>query len=68
MADLFLNEFTSRRLASIFREKEKPPQINPATWNRLIKAELSAITFEDYRVLHKCYPNAMTTVLLVADQ
>jgi hypothetical protein len=68
MADLFLNKFTSRKLASLFREKEKPPQINPITWNRLIKAELSAIAFEDYRVLQKCYPNAMTVVMFVADQ
>ena len=68
VAVFFLNRFTSETLAILFREKEKPPQINPTTWDRLIKAELSAIAFEDYRVLQKCYQNAMTIITFVADQ
>ena len=67
MADLFIDEYTGKKLAGFFRKKEKPPRFNPTTWDRLINAKLSAIAFEDYRVLHRCYPNEMIKITSVAD-
>ena len=68
MADLYLNSYTSKKLASLIKDKEKPQEINPETWIQLRCGELTAISFEDYRVLRKCYPNSMTVVMLLTER
>jgi hypothetical protein len=65
MPDLYINSHTSKQLASLFHDKEKPQEINPDTWLKLRCGKLTAISFEDYRVLRKCYPNSMTILMLV---
>ena len=68
MPDLYLNSYTSKKLANLFQDKEKPQEINPETWLQLRCGELTAISFEDYRVLRKCYPNSMTVLMLVTER
>jgi hypothetical protein len=67
MPDLYINSYTSMKLASLFQGKEKHKVIYPETWLQLCCGELTIISFEDYPVLRNCYPNSMTVLMLVTE-
>jgi hypothetical protein len=57
LADLLLNNESRKEVARVLQYKKKPHAIPPEIWDKLLRAEVSSISFKDLQVLQKQYQN-----------
>lgn len=68
MPELLLTEKSRKKIAGFLKNKERPRQINPETWQQLLHAELSSIPLNDLHELQYCFPRTWAVFLLSGNE